>query len=209
MEDVLEVYKRPIDPLRPVVCMDEQPKQIIGECRHPLPMKPGQPARHDYEYVRLGTAEIFLFFSPTTCWRRVEVRERRTSQDWAHEIKTLVDVDFPEAERIVLVMDNLNTHSLASLYATFPPDEARRLVEKLEIHYTPKHGSWLNMAELELSVLTRQALGGRIPDLEILRKRSRDWTIRRNQGASTIDWRFTTEDARIKLKKLYPSIHVS
>lgn len=209
MEDVLEVYKRPIDPLFPVVCMDEQPKQIIGECRHPLPMLPGQPARHDYEYVRLGTAEVFLFFSPTTCWRRVEVRERRTSQDWAHEVRTLIDVDFPEAERIVLVMDNLNTHGIASLYATFPPEEARRLAKKLEIHHTPKHGSWLNMAELELSVLTRQALGGRIPDLEILRKRTRDWTNRRNQRASTIDWRFTTENARIKLKKLYPTIHMS
>lgn len=209
MEDVLEVYKRPLDPRFPVVCMDEQPKQILGECRLPLPVKPGQPARHDYEYVRLGTAEIFLFFSPTICWRRVEVRETRTRLDWAQEIKTLVDVDFPEAERIVLVMDNLNTHDIASLYAAFPPEEARRLVEKLEIHHTPKHGSWLNMAELELSVLTRQALGGRIPDLEILRRRIRFWSSQRNEKAKTIDWRFTTDDARIKLKKLYPSIHVS
>lgn len=209
MEDVLEVYKRPLDPRFPVVCMDEQPKQIIGECRQPLPVLPGQPARHDYEYVRLGTAEIFLFFSPTTCWRRVEVRETRTRLDWAQEIKILVDVDFPSAERIVLVMDNLNTHDIASLYFAFPPEEARRLAAKLEIHHTPKHGSWLNMAELELSVLTRQALGGRIPDLEILRRRIRHWSGQRNERAKTIDWRFTTEDARIKLKKLYPSIHVS
>ncbi len=209
MEDVLEVYTRPIDPRFPVVCMDEQPKQIIGECRQPLPVKPGQVARHDYEYVRLGTAEIFLFFSPTTCWRRVEVRETRTRRDWAQEVKTLVDIDFPEAERIVLVMDNLNTHGIASLYSAFPPEEARRLADKLEIHHTPKHGSWLNMAELELSVLTRQALGGRIPDLEILRRRIQAWQLQRNQRATSIDWRFTTEDARIKLKKLYPTIHMS
>lgn len=209
MEDVLDVYKRHIDPLRPVVCMDEQPKQLIGECRNPRPVCPGHSARHDYEYVRLGTAAIFMFFSPTTCWRRVEVRKTRTRQDWAHEIRTLVDVDFPHAERIVLVMDNLNTHGIASLYATFPPDEARRLAEKLEIHHTPKHGSWLNMAELELSVLTRQALGGRIPDHGMLSRRAQDWMILRNQKEMTVDWRFSKEDARIKLKKLYPSFHVS
>jgi hypothetical protein len=209
MEDVLEVYKRPLDPLQPVVCMDEQPKQLIGEIRDPLPLHPGQPRCHDYEYVRNGTANVFMFFAPLMCWRRAVVRKRRTCLDWAQEIRTLVDVDFPWAERIVLVMDNLNTHDTSSLYAAFPPVEARRLAEKLEIHHTPKHGSWLNMAETELSVLTRQATGGRIANITRLARQTRAWMHKRNRRRGTVDWRFTTDDARIKLKKLYPSFHVS
>ena len=206
MEDVLEVYKRPFDPLQPVVCMDEMPKQLIGESRAPLPARPGQPRRYDYEYVRNGTACVFMFFAPLSCWRRSSVRETRTRLDWAEEIRTLVDVDFPMAEKIILVMDNLNTHATASLYVAFPPAEARRLAEKLEIHYTPKHGSWLNMAEIELSVLGRQCLDRRIPDLETLTREVAAWEHARNANTQAINWRFTTPDARIKLKHLYPSI---
>ncbi len=206
MEDVLEVYKRPFHAHCPVVCMDEMPKQLIDEIRPQVPMKPGRPKRQDYEYVRKGTAAVFMFFSPTHNWRQVRVHERRTGVDWAHEIKTLIDQDFPDADKIVLVMDNLNTHRIASLYATFPAKEARRLASKLEIHYTPKHGSWLNMAEMELSVLHRQAMKDRIPTLTLLCQRAEHWTRQRNDAKMTIDWQFTTDDARIKLKKLYPSL---
>ena len=208
MEDVLEVYERPPDPHRPLVCMDEMPKQLIGEIRPPRPVKPGRPKRQDYEYIRNGTAAVFMFFSPTHNWRQVSVRERRTRQNWAHEIKKLIDQDFPDAEKIVLVMDNLNTHNIASLYATFPAEEALRLASKLEIHHTPQHGSWLNMAELELSVLHRQALKDRIPTFAKLTKRATTWSTERNAADMTINWQFTTKNARIKLKKLYPSIQM-
>jgi hypothetical protein len=209
MEDVLDVYKRPFDPQRPVVCMDELPKQLIGEIRSPLLPRPGRPRRQDYEYVRNGTTSVFMFFSPLHGWRRVNVRDRRTRQDWAEEVRILIEQDFPHADKIVLVMDNLNTHDTASLYDTFDPEHAHRLAAKLEIHHTPKHGSWLNMAELELSVLSRQALGERMENKAALCQRTDAWMIRRNQANCKADWQFTTEDARIKLKKLYPAIHVS
>ena len=209
MERVLDLYIQPHRPDVPVVCMDEMPRQLIGEIRKPLPMKPGQPQRHDYEYVRNGTASIFMFFSPLHGWRRVSVRDRRTRQDWAQEIKKLVDEDFPEAKKIRLVMDNLNTHNLTSLYATFDAVEAHRLASKLELYYTPKHGSWLNIAEMELSVLSRQALSKRMENKETLCQRTESWQQNRNNAQARIDWQFTTEDARIKLKHLYPVIHAS
>ena len=208
MEDVLEVYRRPYDPKRPVVCLDEQSKQLVKETRTPVPAKPGQKRREDYEYERNGTANIFMLFEPLACWRHVEVTQRRTKIDFAHVIKELVDELDPDAETIVLVMDNLNTHKVASLYEAFEPAEARRLIDKLEIHYTPKHGSWLNMAETELSVLTRQCLDRRIPDRETLELEIDAWQSDRNDAEATVDWQFTTEDARIKLKQLYPSIQL-
>jgi hypothetical protein len=204
MEDVLEVYKRPHDPKRPVVCMDEQPTQLIKETRIPLPVKPGEPERFDYEYERNGTAVNFMFTAPLENWRRVSVRERKTKVDWAEEIRQLVDVDFPDAEKIVLVQDNLNTHTPGALYEAFPPEEARRILERLEIHYTPKHGSWLNMAEIELSVFTRQCLERRMPDLPTLRSEAHAWYAERNGEAKGVNWQFSTSDARIKLKRLYP-----
>jgi hypothetical protein len=206
MEDVLEVYTRPYDPKWPQVCMDEQPVQLIGETRIPLPVRPDQPARYDYEYVRNGVANIFLACEPLTGQRQVQVTNRRTAVDWAHFICDLVEVHYPEAERIVLVMDNLNTHSLGSLYEAFPPAEARRLASKLEIHYTPAHGSWLDMAEIELSVLTRQCLNRRIADRATLDAEVAAWQQRRNAAGAPVRWRFTTADARIKLHRLYPSI---
>jgi len=209
MEDVLDVYKRLYDPFFPVVNMDEMPKQLIGETRTPIPRKPGQAQRIDYEYVRNGTANAFMFFSPLHNWRRVSIRKRKTALDWAYEIKKLVDEDFPDAKKIVLVMDNLNTHKIASLYKAFKPEEAHRLASKLEIHFTPKHGSWLNMAEIELSVLSRQALSKRMNDIETLTKRVETWARKRNEAKGTVDWQFTTEDARIKLRKLYPSINAN
>ncbi len=205
MEDVLEVYTRPCDPQRPQVCMDEISKQLVGETRPPLPATPGRPERGDYEYVRNGVANLFLFFEPLAGWRAVKVTERRTMVDWAEAVRELVDVHYPEAEQIVLVMDNLNTHRIGSLYEAFPPAEARRLTEKLEIHYTPKHGSWLNMAESELSILARQCLDRRIPDLEELRREVAAWQEARNRAETPMIWRFTTEDARIRLARLYPS----
>lgn len=208
MEDVLEVYQRPYDPLRPQVCLDESSKQLLKEVRTPLPTKPGEPAREDYEYQRNGIANFFMLFEPLRGWRDVKVTERRTKIDFAYVVRDLVDVHFPQAEKIVLVMDNLNTHKIASLYEAFPPDEARRLAEKLEIHYTPKHGSWLDMAETELGILSRQCLDRRIPDLETLQKEIAAWVATRNTKQSQISWRFTTEDARIKLKTLYPSIQL-
>ena len=208
MEDVLEVYQRPYDPLRPQVCLDETSKQLIKETRQPFPARPGRPARIDYEYERNGTANLFMLFQPLGGWRQVEVTERRTKVDFAHVIRDLVDVHFPEAETIVLVMDNLNTHKVASLYEAFPPAEARRLIEKLEIHYTPKHGSWLDMAETELGVLSSQCLSRRLPDLTTLSTEVAAWETLRNTAETKIHWHFTTADARIKLKSLYPTIQV-
>lgn len=204
MEDVLSVYKRPFNPDYPVVCMDEQPVQLIKETRIPLPCTKGRPLRCDYEYERNGTANNFMFSSPLTDWRRVSVRKQKTAVDWADEIKQLVDIDFPHAEKIVLVMDNLNTHKPASLYEAFEPEQAHRIMQKLEIHYTPKHGSWLNIAEIELSVLTKQCLKRRIPDIQTLKKETYAWALRRNSEHKTVDWQFSTHDARIKLKRLYP-----
>lgn len=206
MEDVLEVSTRPYNPRRPQVCMDEQSVQLIGETRTPLPVRPGHPARYDYEYVRHGVANIFMACEPLTGQRQVRVTDRRTAVDWAYFIRDLVDVQYPEAERIVLVMDNLNTHTPGSLYEAFPPTEARRLANKLEIHYTPVHGSWLDMAEIELSVLTRQCLDRRIPDRTTLDAEVEAWQHRRNSAGAPVRWRFTTADARIKLHRLYPSI---
>lgn len=208
MEDVLEVYRRPYDPQRPVVCFDEQSKQLVKETRAPLAPRPGRHQRVDYEYERNGTANLFMRFEPLAGRRRVKVTERRTKIDFAHVIRELVDDDYPDAETIVLVMDNLNIHKIASLYEAFEPAEARRLAEKLEIHYTPKHGSWLNMAETELSILTKQCLDRRIPDFPALCREIESWQQPRNDAKAKIDWQFTTHDARIKLKKLYPSIQV-
>jgi DDE superfamily endonuclease len=209
MEDVLEVYKRPYDPECPVVCLDETSKQLIGETRTPLPTAAGQPQRIDYEYERKGTANLFMIFEALAGWRWVKVTERRTAVDFAEVIRELVDERYPQTKRIVLVMDNLNTHKLASLYEAFPPEEARRLAERLEIHYTPKHGSWLDMAETELSVLAGQCLNRRIDNQEDLIREVRAWETQRNEAECTIVWRFTTKDARIKLKRLYPSIQLS
>jgi hypothetical protein len=206
MEDVLEVYTRPYDPLRPQVCMDETSKQVLRETRAALPMAPGRSRREDYEYERGGVANVFMFMEPLAGRRWVDITEHRTKVDWAHKIEELVEERYPKAERIVLVMDNLNTHSPASLYEAFDPDKARRLAEKLEIHHTPKHGSWLNMAEIELSVLSRQCLERRVPDFETLEREAAAWQDRRDAADVKIEWRFRTEDARIKLKRLYPSL---
>ncbi len=205
MEDVLEVYQRPYDPLRPQVCMDETSKQLVSEVIPPRAVQPGQAEQVDYEYERQGVANLFLWFEPLTGQRQIQVTDQRTKQDWAHLMKELVDVWFPLAVVIVLVLDNLNTHVMSALYETFPPDEARRIWEKLEIHYTPKHGSWLNMAEIELAVLTRQCLDRRMPSKAFLTQEIQAWVTYRNQHVVIANWRFTTEDARIKLKHLYPS----
>jgi transposase len=205
MEDVLEVYTRPYDPRYPQVCMDEVSKQLLRDTRTFLPMEPGKPERQDYEYERGGVVNLFLFCEPLQGRRWVDVTERRTKKDWAHRIKELVDERYPKAERIVLVMDNLNTHSPASLYEAFDPAEARRLANRLEIHYTPKHGSWLNMAEIELSVLSRQCLDRRVPNFETLEAEAAAWQERRDAAGVEIEWRFRTDDARIKLRRLYPS----
>jgi len=206
MEDVLEVYQRPYDAERPVVCLDESSKQLIEETRTPIPAAPGRPARLDYEYERNGTANLFMLFEPLGGWRHVKVTDRRTKIDFAEVLRELADVHFPQADKIVLVLDNLNTHKLASLYEAFVPSEARRLIERLEIHYTPKHGSWLDMAETELSVLSGQCLNRRIADAEKLAREVAAWEKQRNAAEATVDWQFTTADARVKLKRLYPSI---
>jgi len=206
MEDVLEVYQRPYDPRHPMVCLDEASKQLIGETRLAVPVAPGREAREDYEYVRNGTANLFMAFEPLAGRRQVTVTDRRTRKDWACVVQGLVDECYPSAERIVLVMDNLNTHGPASLYEAFAPAEARRLAAKLEIHYTPKHGSWLDMAEIELGILNRQCLGRRIADVDMLRSEVAAWEQDRNRRETTVDWQFTTTDARVKLKRLYPSI---
>jgi hypothetical protein len=207
MEDVLAVYTRPYDPCRPLVCMDEASRQLVRDTRRPVPVQPGQSVRVDYEYAREGVANLFLFCEPLAGQRWVAVTERRTKVDWAHQIQHLIDVRYPDAEMIALVMDNLNTHTPAALYEAFPPAEAKRLADKLEIHHTPKHGSWLNIAEIELSVLSRQCLDRRIPDLATLAAEVTAWQDRRNATGGTVNWRFTTDDARIKLKRLYPSLH--
>jgi len=204
MEDVLEVYHRPHDPAHPVVCLDETSKQLIAETRLPIPAKPGSPARHDYEYERNGTANLFMLFAPLEGWRHVEVTDRHTAVDYAEILKDLSDQHFPDAARIVLVQDNLNTHKPASLYEAFPAAEARRLVERFEWHYTPKHGSWLDMAETELSVLSTQCLNRRIADKQTLITEVAAWEVSRNQKHAKADWQFTTDDARVKLKRLYP-----
>lgn len=209
MEDVLAVYQRPYDERRPQICLDETSKQLKADTRERLPIKPGEPERFDYEYERHGVCNLFLACEPLAGKRMVQVTQRRTKQDWAPFVRDLVDIHYPQAERIVLVMDNLNTHVIGSLYEAFPPAEARRLVERLEIHYTPKHGSWLNMAEIELAVLMHHGISQRLADQEDLRRQVDAWQTRRNQKAITVDWRFTTADARIKLKHLYPSVEVS
>lgn len=204
MEDVLDLYQQPHDPRRPLVAMDEQPVQLVKETRTPLPLEPGQPLRYDYEYERAGTTNNFLFIAPLMGWRKVNVRDTKTRRDWAHEIQELLDVDFPDVDVVRLLCDNLNTHNTASLYEAFEPAEARRLARRLEIHYTPKHGSWLNIAESELSILTKQCLDRRIPDAEFLRREATAWYGDRNQNNKLVDWQFTTDDARIRLKRLYP-----
>ncbi len=206
MEDVLEVYTRPHDPARPLVCLDETSKQLVEETRAPLPMLPGQPARHDYEYQRNGTANLFMLFAPLEGWRHAEVTERRTAIDYAHILRDLSDIHFPQAGKIVLVQDNLNTHTPASLYEAFEPAEARRIIERFEWHYTPKHGSWLNLAESELAVLGRQCLARRIAGAATLKTEVDEWLQHRNAHHAKANWRFTTTDARIKLKSLYPAI---
>ena len=208
MEDVLEVYTRPEDPDYPLVCMDETNKQLLSDVRDPLPAQAGQPQRVDYEYKREGVADLFMFFEPLLGKRFVKVTDQRTRKDWAQAMKELADYQYPLAKKIVVVMDNLNTHSPASFYETFEPQEARRLIERFEFHYTPKHGSWLNMAEIELGVLIRQCLSRRIPDKSTLKKEVRAWQKDRNAKVVKVDWRFTTADARIKLKHLYPVNHV-
>jgi hypothetical protein len=205
MEDVIEVYHRPYDPRRPVVCLDEQPVQLIGETRTPLPAKPGRPRRYDYEYKRNGTANLFLAFAPLVGWRHVSVTERRTAKDFGTFLRYVVDEVYAEAEKVVLVTDNLNVHGVGSLYEAFDPATARRLAEKIEWHYTPKHGSWLNVAECEFAVLTRQCLSRRVGTMAELRGRIEAWENARNERLVEAKWRFTTADARIKLRRLYPS----
>ena len=206
MEDVLDVYELPYNPLKPVVCMDEKPYQLLGESREPLPMRKGSDQKIDSEYVRKGTCSIFVFTEPLGGVRHLDVRNRRTSIDWAEEIKCMVDVHYPDAEKIILVMDNLNTHTLGSLYKRFKPDEARRLAGRLEIHHTPKHGSWLNMAEIELNVLSRQCLNRRIESLAKLQREVHAWENKRNKKPTPIHWLFTKEKARVKLVSLYPDL---
>jgi hypothetical protein len=206
MEDVLEVYKRPYDSKRPMVCLDETSKQLIGEVATPVPAAPGHVAQYDYEYVRNGVANIFMIFEPLAGQRDVEVTERRTKKDYARCLRKLSDETYPDAEVIVVVQDNLNTHSPASLYEAFEPAEAKRLADRFEFHYTPKHGSWLDMAEIELGILGRQCLSRRIDNIDDLRREAKAWEAARDAAGAKADWQFTTADARIKLKKLYPSI---
>jgi hypothetical protein len=208
MEDVLDVYKRPYDPKRPQVCLDETSKQLVGETRTPLLVGPGREARYDHEYKRNGVVNLFMIFEPLAGKRRVKVTERRTKKDWAGCVREMVDEMYPDAERIALVMDNLNTHTPASLYEAFPPDEAKRIADKLEIHYTPKHGSWLDMSEIELGILGRQCLDRRIDNAETLTREVAAWEAQRNAAKAKVNWRFTTDDARIRLKRLYPSFEV-
>ena len=205
MEDVLEVYKRPYDPKRPSVCLDETSKQLIGEVAGPVPAAPGQVAHYDYEYVRNGVVNLFMIFEPLAGKRKVEVTERRTKKDYAECLRKISDQMYPDAERIVLVQDNLNTHTPASLYEAFEPAEAKRLADRFEFHYTPKHGSWLDMAEIELGILSRQCLSRRIDNTDDLRREVNAWEVARNASGAKVNWRFRTEDARIKLKKPYPS----
>lgn len=206
MEEVLDVYKQPYNPDYPQVCMDEKSTQLIGEVRVPLPAEPGEPLRYDTEYTRNGTANIFMAFEPLAGQRYTKVTEQRTKVDWAHFIQELVDQHYPHVEKIRLVMDNLNTHTKASLYEAFDPAEAKRIADKLAIHYTPKHGSWLNMAEIELSHLSRQCLADRIEDKDTLSAEVYTWNTKRNAKNAQVHWQFTTEEARVKLRRLYPII---
>ena len=206
MEDGLDVYHLPYDADAPVVCFDESSKQLVVEQRIPIPAKSGQPERYDYEYQRNGVRNLFMFFSPLASWRHVKVTRQRRHFEWAHCMKDLVDIHFPNAKKIRIIQDNLNTHNPAFLYAVFEPAEARRIIDKLDFHFTPKHGSWLDMAEIEFSVLSRQCLDRRIGDATSLIQEIAFWERNRNEAKVTVDWQFTTEDARIKLKKLYPSI---
>jgi hypothetical protein len=208
MEDVLAVYARPYDPARPVVCVDEGGKQLIGDVREPLPVRPGAPAKQDHEYARGGMANLFMAFEPLAGRRHVEATERKTAEDFARFLRRLSDEWYPHAEKIVLVCDNLNTHTPAALYEAFEPAEARRLAERFEWHHTPKHGSWLNVAECELSVLARQCLDRRIPDIATLTQEVAAWEKTRNAAVMKVDWQFTTADARVKLKKLYPTVQL-
>ena len=204
MEDVLEVYQLPFDECNPVICMDEKPYQLTDEKRNPIPMQPLKPERRDSEYVRTGTCGSFVFTEPLAGWRHLSVEERRTKVDWAHQVRELLEVHYPNATKIKLVMDNLNTHNLSSLYEAFDLETALNLAKRLEIHYTPKHGSWLNIAEIELSVMTRQCLGRRIADIDSLGRELAEWESNRNTTQKGVDWQFTTHDARTKLKRLYP-----
>jgi hypothetical protein len=206
MEDVLSVYTRPRDPDRPLVCLDETSKQLVAESRSPMAVRPGSPARVDYEYTRNGVANLFMMFAPLEGWRHVKVTDRRTAIDYAHVLRDLADVHFAQAKTIILIQDNLNTHAIASLYEAFPAAEARRLVERFEWHYTPKHGSWLDLAESELGVLASQCLDRRIPDKQTIINQVAAWVRERNKNHADAEWRFTTNDARIKLKSLYPSL---
>ena len=206
MEDVLDVYEMPYNPAIPVVCMDEKPYQLLGEVRDSWAMRPGDDKKVDSEYTRNGTCSIFAFIEPLGGMHHVSVREHRTAKDWAEEIKYLSDVMYPDAEKIILVMDNLNTHAVSSLYKTFPPEEARRITKRLEIHYTPKHGSWLNIAEIELNVMTRQCLSRRISSIENLQSELSVWENERNNKQAGVNWQFKTIDARIKLTSLYPNL---
>ena len=206
MEDVLEVYKRPYDPARPVVCLDETSKQLVGEVATPLPGAPGQVAHYDYEYVRKGVANLFMIFEPLAGQRDVEVTDRRTKKDYAECLRKISDRMYPEAEVIVLVQDNLNTHTPGSLYEAFDPGEAKRLADRFEFHYTPKHGSWLDMAEIELGILGRQCLSRRIENIDDLRREAKAWEAARDAAGTPANWQFTTADARIKLRRLYPSV---
>jgi len=208
MENVLDTYHQPHDPQYPMVCFDEASKQLTIETRCPLPTQAGSVAKYDYEYERNGTANMFMFFAPLEGWRHVKVTDRRTMIDFAHCMRDLVDIHFPQANKITVVMDNLNTHKLSALYLAFTPLEARRIIAKLDICHTPKHGSWLNMAEIELSVLQRQCVQARMPDKQTLSTKIAAWEGRRNTKSATVNWRFTTADARIKLKRLYPTINV-
>jgi len=207
MEDVLAVYARPYDSKKPVICMDEKPYQLLDLTCNPIPMKSGSPQKEDYQYIRMGTCSIFIFTEPLAGWRVAEAYPQRTKIDWAHRIQWLLDQQYPKAEKVILVMDNLNTHTISSLYETFPPDEAFRLAQRLEIHYTPKHGSWLNIAEIELSAMAAQCLGNkRIPNLITLNRELAAWHVKRNQSQKGVDWQFTTNNARIKLKRFYPVV---
>jgi transposase len=208
MEDVLEVYKQPYDPKRPLVCIDEMPKQLLMDTREPLPIRPGNPERFDYEYKRGGVADLFMLFEPLAGKRHIEITDQRRRVEWAEVMRIVSDELYPEAEKIVVVLDNLNTHVGAAFYLAFEPQEARRLVERFELHYTPKHGSWLNMAEIELSALTRQCLDRRIPDKDTLMSEVKAWQDQRNSEVIKVHWQFTTADARTKLKSLYPKFQV-
>ena len=206
MEDVLAVYTRPFNPSIPVICMDEKPCQLLDEVRKPIPAAPGSVRKEDNEYIRKGTCSLFLFTEPLGGWRRCDASERRTKQDWAEQVRILLEEDYPDCEKVVLVMDNLNTHNISALYERFPASHAFRLSQRLEIHHTPKHGSWLNIAEIELSALTTQCLGRRIPTIEMMDREVKSWATQRNYNQKSVDWQFDVTDARCKLKHLYPVI---